>query len=999
MTIFELIRIYNSMRSYFEANYHASLSGIFTLLDDGAASVIDKLVSDNNKKTAERTYEENVAYAVNTFKFRFDTLMESERRRLNADPEYHPDIEPKGKEEQEEEPLYFADKVDSYWFNEALETCYRECLRNDPSLQGIKKETYEEFNIQWRDKIGTYMTSKYSRMNVHYLPELSKDTQAEIARIDMISSWDQKFPAYKKELTKYAEEIDEHEIRESAKATDKLHADVDAFIRKVDVLHTRIRELKSLPEGLRDQKFIDDVEAVSKEAEEILREREELSERTHAALSAAKNEKVLDTAVNAIRTLTDNITAIHTEVDTQLEKYPEDLWLGQLSMDAQQMQMLSSRMLELKQQDLKTNQMIRTDQKRCNDDTRVKINSINDDVSALGSWVRDQRGYVAYRQAEEERNAKVELDADESAMHLRRIRQHRRIREVLECITDTSAYGKHHGVNHPEYAQMLEAVRQYMATANEEMLDHPTPEQKQAMNRAYQACKAYLEVHLKRDRSGKASLGGQSYTVGKLRKQAAVCMYECLIDIGADPAEAEIEPTRAYKKKHITREDLGSLKASLEASAMDYHSDRVGNTVFDEKAYADLEYVRRDHLKIYEKLVNQQRLKNDAKDIKRRDLDEEKVVMAQRLRKTLPKLKMPKNREACMAELEAIRKICEETGYTDYKTFVQPVIKNLMDNYYKVKADPESYTEAMFDQLVYANDEFYMYSVPLRKINNHSVENFKARAEELWAYIQEVKYINQDPKSFHFPAPNNTWDGFVQAYATYLETSQKEKNIPDAKIDIHGNAVIEEKVLQEAVAEEQIVGNEKAAVKDASAKDKQAAPNRNPLHNPLYALVVAGKWSEDNSQLPGSMEQVNKSALSYYNAKAADKQDCLNRLYNTCIDYLEAAQEQTDEAKVCRQAVSGLVQTIYRQRSAVPEFGIAITHYEDAARLSGKEPAVPKVVHIEEAAKKLKELTSSYKDLIRKEGQPAHIRQNVNINKGRMSLPADGGHQPVKGKG
>ncbi len=992
MNIFELIRIYNSMRSYFEANYHASLSSISTLMGDGASSVIRKLVADNNKKTADRTYEENVAEAVSQFKLRFDTLMESERRRMNDDPDANPTLKPEVKQEEDEEkPVYIVDKVDSYWFNKALEDCYRECLRKDPSLKGIKKEDYEQFNLQWDNKIGHKMKLKYSQ-SVPYLPRLSKEDQADIDYIDMVSGWDDKLLDYKKKLTQYTKDIDEQEITGSAAVIDKLHTDIEAFLRRVDALHARVDEMNHLPDKLRDQKFIDDVETVSKEAEEIVRERQELSERTRAALDAVKDEKKLDDAVSDVRTLTEDLTTMHTEVSGQLEKYPEDIWLGQLSADTQQLQTISSRILELKQRDLKTNQTILADQKQFgNDATAAKIGTINNDLGSLRSWVKNQSTYVAYQQEKKVRDEKEDLDREEDIKHHQRIEHHRRLREAIDCILDTTAYGKHHGVNHPEYARMLEAVQQYRSIAKEEMLDHPTPEQKQAMNNAYRACKDYLEVHLKRDSKGKASLGGQKYTVGKLRKQAAVCMYECFIKIGADPVEEETQPTRAYKKRHITRDDLDSLKESLEASAMDYRDQRRGDTIFDEKAYANLEYVRRDHLQVYEKLVDPQRVKNDAKNIKKRTHDEEGVKMAGRLRKTLPKLKLPKNKEQCMAELDEIEKICAESAYYDYKGYYKRHVVKLMDNYYKVKADPSAYTEAMFDQLIETNDELYMTVRPLRKNNNRSLRNFKARVEELWAYVQEIKVLNQDPKSFHYGASNEAWSQFVPAYEEYLETSQKEKDIPDAHIDIHGKVI--EEIVEEPAREERAADNLEPA------KGALAAANKNPLHNSLYALVVAGKWSADNKQLPDNMEQVNRSALSYYNAKAADKQECLNHLYSTCINYLEAAPEHTDEAAVCRQAVSGLVQTVYRQRSAFPEFNMAATHYEDTVRLSGKEPTVPKAVNNEDAVKKLKELTSSYKDFLQKaEGQPTHGKQNANVNnKGRASLPADGGHCPAKG--
>lgn len=977
MNIFELIRIYNSMRSYFEAKYHAPLRSIAELLDDGADKVIRKLIDSNSVVGWGNTSDENVKNAVESYEFTFDRLMESERRRLDEDPRFEPEAEQK---KEDDENVYIVDKVSERWFCQALEECYRECREKDPSLKDIEQADYEAFNQQWYQEIGDYMRLKYSRMWTRHLRPLHEDDQETINLIEMICGWDEKLPEYKKELVKYSENMEEREIQESVAATDSLHADIEDFVKRVDALHTRVEEMQKLPHEERDQKFFDDMEAVSKEAQEIVREREELDTRAIAVINAARNENVLNKTISGISGLTDKLTVMNTQITEQLEKHPDDLWLGQLSMDTGQLITASAHFLGLKQQEQKAGRTAREDHKQLGENTDVKISTIRTDVTSLEQYANNYRQEFVDKQAKKakkEKDEKADADKMENLRHLRS--QYKRFREVIDCIEDTTPYGKHHGTNHPEYARMLEAVQQYRNIAKEEMLDHPTPEQKQAMDNAYQACKAYIEVHLKRDKRGNASLGGQTYTVGKLRKQAAVCMYECLAEMGADPVEAELEPTAAYKKKHITREDLDSLKASLEASAMNYESGRRAGIVFEEKAYANLEYVRQDHLKDYGKQADAQRVKNDAKNIRKRTQDEEGVKMADRLRETLPKLKLPKNKEQCMAELNAIEKICAESAYFDYKGYYKKQVVQLMDNYYKVKADPTAYTEEMFDQLIATNDGLYMYMVPLRKINNRSVENFKARAEELWAYVQEIKVLNQDPKSFYYGETNDAWSQFEPVYKEYLETSQKEKDIPDAKIGIHGE------LIKEAAVE--------------PARDAPAARNRNPLHNALYALAAAGKWSTDNRQLPGGMEQVNKSALSYYNAKDADKQACLNHLYSTCIDYLNAPSDDTKEASVCRQAVSGLVQTIYRQRGACPEFHMAASHYEDAAKLSGMEPVIPRAVNDRDAANTLNELTTSYKDLLHKaEGQPSRGSQNSNTNnKGRISLPADAGHRPAKG--
>ncbi len=176
-------------------------------------------------------------------------------------------------------------------------------------------------------------------------------------------------------------------------------------------------------------------------------------------------------------------------------------------------------------------------------------------------------------------------------------RNRQEIFDAYNAIRDTKDYGRK---SHEPFHNMLSALRDYKLSCNGNGAIKYTGAQKaEAAKRVHDACVAYLEKHVVTDKSGKTKIGGQTYTVGALRKQAAVQILELMEELPeyqkAIQKEAEdkkagiAEPENQAKGKNGTREkiDFNQLKGALKES-LEKHTKTKSN-VKEKAAYADLE--------------------------------------------------------------------------------------------------------------------------------------------------------------------------------------------------------------------------------------------------------------------------------------------------------------------------------------------------------------------------------------------------------------------------
>lgn len=163
------------------------------------------------------------------------------------------------------------------------------------------------------------------------------------------------------------------------------------------------------------------------------------------------------------------------------------------------------------------------------------------------------------------------------------------------AIKDTSDYGRK---SHDTFHRMVEALRDYKMTHNEELKS--SEEQKQAAAKAlHDACAAYLEKHIVKDKNGNTKIGGQTYETGAMRKQAAVQIMELLEDLPEYQQavqkeqddlviEEEIAPPKKGKEVKKEKINFNQLKDELKSS-LSRHTKNKQVAPGKEAAYADLE--------------------------------------------------------------------------------------------------------------------------------------------------------------------------------------------------------------------------------------------------------------------------------------------------------------------------------------------------------------------------------------------------------------------------
>lgn len=135
-------------------------------------------------------------------------------------------------------------------------------------------------------------------------------------------------------------------------------------------------------------------------------------------------------------------------------------------------------------------------------------------------------------------------------------------------------------------------------THNEELKS--SDEEKQAAAKAlHDACAAYLEKHIIRDKNGHTKIGGQTYETGAMRKQAAVQVMELLENLPEYQQaiqkeqddlviQEEIAPQKKGKEVKKEKINFNQLKGDLKES-LSRHTKAKQIVPGKEKAYADLE--------------------------------------------------------------------------------------------------------------------------------------------------------------------------------------------------------------------------------------------------------------------------------------------------------------------------------------------------------------------------------------------------------------------------
>ncbi len=165
------------------------------------------------------------------------------------------------------------------------------------------------------------------------------------------------------------------------------------------------------------------------------------------------------------------------------------------------------------------------------------------------------------------------------------------------AIKDTRDYGRK---SHEPFHQMINALRYYKATQMEDAMNVFTDKQKQqAAKDLHDACAAYLEKHIIRDKSGSTKIGGQTYETGAMRKQAAVQVMELLETLPEYQQaikkeqndlviQEEIAPVKKGNEVKREKMNFNQLKGDLKAS-LSKHTKAKPVAPDKDAAYADLE--------------------------------------------------------------------------------------------------------------------------------------------------------------------------------------------------------------------------------------------------------------------------------------------------------------------------------------------------------------------------------------------------------------------------
>lgn len=182
---------------------------------------------------------------------------------------------------------------------------------------------------------------------------------------------------------------------------------------------------------------------------------------------------------------------------------------------------------------------------------------------------------------------------------LQRLENNKKARQEIfdnyMAIKDTSDYGRK---SHDTFHRMVDALRDYKLTHNEELKS--SEEQKHAAAKAlHDACAAYLEKHIVKDKNGTTKIGGQTYETGAMRKQAAVQIMELLEDLPEYQQavqkeqddlviQEEIAPQKKGKEVKKEKINFNQLKDELKSS-LSRHTKNKQVAPGKEAAYADLE--------------------------------------------------------------------------------------------------------------------------------------------------------------------------------------------------------------------------------------------------------------------------------------------------------------------------------------------------------------------------------------------------------------------------